>query len=238
MNSDPNSVLSQNWVGCIVRTPKAKAMHALPQGSVHAARWAPCHGALGTVSWPPSYCVIACLLSCRRAHTRAIALCRSPPVAIQNLYRDVEAHAARTAHLVARAQRNVTTHTSALLRLIAACLIALCHDTKICIATHPRGRAACARCRSPLRAGRPCRSALLAVLQLCCAPPACTRSIVSRPGARPALLCHDTICCIVTQHQKWAVAHPNSTALFFFTHFFSFVLLTARSNFFFFSYLQ
>ena len=32
-------------------------------------------------------------------------------------------------------------------------------------------------------------------------------------------LCHDTICCIVTQHQKWAVAHSSSTAPFFFFSF-------------------
>ena len=46
-----NSALSQNWVECIARTPKAQAARMLRQGQAHAAHWAPCHGA---VLWPPS----------------------------------------------------------------------------------------------------------------------------------------------------------------------------------------
>ena len=82
------------------------------------------------------------------------------------------------------------------------CRCPLSRYKKNCIATHPGGQAARAHYRLPLRANRPCRSAA---------------DRVAPPGARPALLCHDTICCIVTQHQKWAVAHPVvSSAPFFF----------------------
>ena len=52
----------------------------------------------------------------------------------------------------------VSPRTRALLRRVATCLAASCHDTKHHIATHPAGQATRVRCRSPLRAGRPCRS--------------------------------------------------------------------------------
>ena len=51
------------------------------------------------------------------------------PFAIQKLYRDTS-HAAGTACRFAE-------RTHALLRRIAACLAAPCHDTKFCIVTHP-----------------------------------------------------------------------------------------------------
>ena len=37
--------------------------------------------------------------------------------------------------------------------------------------------------------------------------------------ARPCLLCHNTLCCIVTKPGNWAVAHPSSCK-FFFSHIF------------------
>ena len=46
-----------------------------------------------------------------------------------------------------------------------------------------------------------------------------------RPLRACALLCHDTVCRIVTQYQKWAVAHPvASSTFFFFFHSFFFPL--------------
>ena len=51
-------------------------------------------------------------------------------------------------------------------------------------------------------------------------------------------LCRDTICCIVTQHQKWALAHSNSPTPFFLFIFFSFVLLTVKPQIFFFQIFQ
>ena len=82
--------------------------------------------------------------------------------------------------------------------------------------------------RSPLRPGRPCRGDVsctwLVVSQPCCAPQhAPARSY----HGLVLLLCHNTICCIVTKAGKWAVAHPVarkpfsfSFFSFFFTHFF------------------
>ena len=105
---------------------------------------------------------------------------------------------------------------------VVSCCCAQCHNPPFTIQKLYRdtplwpGRThAC--CRSPLSAGRLCRER--------CWP--CRRALLRSPmpllgritplGARPVLLCHDTICCIVTQHKKWAVAHSTSTApLFFF----------------------
>ena len=67
--------------------------------------------------------------------------------------------------------------------------------------------------RSPLHEGRPYRSAVS------CAWLAVSWRASARPCAPlrcPALLCHDTINCIVTQHQTWAVAHPIAKNCFFF----------------------
>ena len=73
----------------------------------------------------------------------------------------------------------------------------------------PASQAARARCRTADRVmahvGRvvgPCRKASW----LC----------RGHPAARPSALCHDTIHCIVTQTEKWAVAHPVSCTIFFF----------------------
>ena len=77
-----------------------------------------------------------------------------------------------------------------------------------------------------------CRAFLSVVLQ---ALPGHIMGVAGRVVAQPlaplhcqALLCHDTISCIVTQHQTWAVAHPIAfLSRFFFSHhfFFSFQLL-------------
>ena len=51
------------------------------------------------------------------------------------------------------------------------------------------------------------------------------------PLAAPSvLLCHDTVCCIVTKPGNWAVAHSNSCNFLFF---FSFVHLLENPKFFF-----
>ena len=184
--------------GCTRTAPRLRTHCTQAARTPHAGRrvmayWAPYRSPLPVVSNRAS-CHVA-------ARTRTLSHCVAAPlIAIQNLYRNAEAHALRNARRVACAQSNVVARTSALLCCVAACLAAPFHDTKICIATHPRGQAARARYHSPLRAGRLCCSALLAELQPCFAPPACTHSAVSRLGARPALLCLDTIYCIVTQH--------------------------------------
>ena len=104
------------------------------------------------------------------------------------------------------------------------------HNT-ICIATQP-GHAlrACALPSAP-RASQPYRGPLMVVswrrlgrvVALGCTPLRC-----------PALLCHDTISCIVTQHQTWAVAHPLAKNCFFFSqHIFFFIPATGKPpNFF------
>ena len=63
-----------------------------------------------------------------------------------------------------------------------------CHDTIVCIVTHFASQAPRARCRTPLRAGRPCRRA----------PRRCVTSPGRLVAVCPAALCHDTICCIMT----------------------------------------
>ena len=110
-----------------MRTPKAQAAHTLHLGRTHVACWAPYRG-------PPL--LLPChkrLFPCRRAHARIVAPCRSPPVAIQKLYRDAEAHAACTVPY-----RSAHTHA---VRHVAACLAAPCHNTNFCIATHSYGQA-------------------------------------------------------------------------------------------------
>ena len=184
-----NSALSQNWVGCIVRTPKAQSARTLCPGCALAVRWAPCRGTLGAVSWLPS---------CRVAvHTRVVAPCCSPLVVIQKLCRDAGVHAAR-------AQRCVIACMRALRRGVAAHVATpvtiqnLYHDTPLL--------------PGPARALQltPARNQLCrARFWLCCKP--CCNALLRAC----ALLCHDTICYIVTQHKKWAITHLAPLHIFF-----------------------
>ena len=80
----------------------------------------------------------------------------------------------------------------------------------------------CARC-SPLRTGQPCRARgwpyrgpLLVVSQECSAVSWLCPSWPCTPLRACVLLCHDTVCCIVTKPGKWAVAHSSSCNFFFF----------------------
>ena len=130
--------------------------------------------------------------------------------------------------LVASLSRNTTQQTSSLRSRYNI----LYHDIV------PQPGCACARCRS-------CRAFLSAVLQ---ALPGHIVGVAGRVVAQPlaslrcqALLCHNTISCIVTQHQTWAVAHPTaflSKKNFFTSFFFSFQLLeNLPKKFFFFQFL-
>ena len=77
------------------------------------------------------------------------------PFAIQKLYRD-------TSHVTCTARR-VAACTCALLRRIAVCLAAPCHDTKFCIVTHPQWPSRARTLPLAPRAGRPFCGPLLAV---------------------------------------------------------------------------
>ena len=139
-----------------------------------------------------------------------------------------------------RAGRRITAHWAPC-RFVSsrahACMQPPCRDTIFVSrykthVTHALGLVTCvarrvahalgnivARCYTPLRAG-----------------------LAARMAMRAQALCRDTICCIVTQHQKWAVTHSSSpTHLFFiFIIFFSFVLLIVKPQnlFFFFQIFQ
>ena len=78
----------------------------------------------------------------------------------------------------------------------------------------PKLRAHCAGTEPRTRAGPCCGAHWRHVVAVGCAPLRC-----------PALLCHDTISCIVTQHQTWAVAHPVAKNCFFFIFFYFFIFL-------------
>ena len=140
-----NSTLSQNWVGCTVRTPKAQAARTLHPGRVHAVRWASYRGLLPVMSQAVSQ--------------RPLAVSH-PPCCDTKLYHHIEAHAALVACRVARA----TLRVVALLRHIVGrwasyrspCRLLCrdtrppsCQDTNNCTATHPSGQAPRTRCCSP-----------------------------------------------------------------------------------------
>ena len=91
-----------------------------------------------------------------------------------------------------------------------------------CIATQlPSKRTARRVARAPGRIAGcqavswPCRGLLHRVVVRPCAP----LRIASQPC--PALLCHDTICCIMTQHKLKMGSNPFQTLLFFFFFFFT-----------------
>ena len=87
-----------------------------------------------------------------------------------------------------------------------------CHDTIDCIASHPTSQAARARCCTPLR-----------TIGRVVTPPGRVVHLLwpfRGPLAAPSvILCHDTVCCIVTKPGNWAVAHSSSCNFFFFSFF-------------------
>ena len=92
-----------------------------------------------------------------------------------------------------------------------------CHVTNHCIVTPPVARPhACTLPLAP-RASRPCHGPLLAVSWSCRG----ALLVVPRLAMRScALMCQDTIYYIVTQTEKWVVAHPVSLRInFFFSSF-------------------
>ena len=161
-------------------------MRALRSGRTRIEPRSRAHRALGAVSWRTRCRVVAPLRLCRRGllpcrcmHEHAVAPYRSSPVAIQKLYRDAKAHAARWAPYRSPCRACVMTQGPPSF-----------HDTNNCIVTHPSGQVARVRCHSLVR--RP------AVSERPVARPSSCSAVSSPLGTCPAALCHNTICCIVT----------------------------------------
>ena len=76
MNSDQNSVLSQNWVKCIVCTPMAQA--ARPGARAGAVSWS----LWPAVSWAQWSCRKPSVVSCRRPGSRVVAGCTRASTAL------------------------------------------------------------------------------------------------------------------------------------------------------------
>ena len=80
---------------------------------------------------------------------------------------------------------------------------------------NPPNSQALTRAPLALRASRPYHYPCCLSMHACCMP--CV------------LLCHDTVCCIMTKPRNWVVAHSNSCNFFFFhSFFFLFVPSTRR----------
>ena len=150
----------------------------------------------------------------RIAHTRCCVT--GPSVTIQSLYRNTGPYHALCCSTPMSCRRAL----GALLQPLACCVVTsglpLLSRYNDCIATHPASQAVRTSCRTPLRAGQPCRGPIGRVVGLC------RRAFWPYRGppiARPCALCQDTIHCIVTQTGKWAVAYPVSNTIFFFRSF-------------------
>ena len=178
-------------------------VHTLTQpvrtGRAHCSRWAPCRGVRCAVSWPPP-----------RLYRGRARLCRKPGRPYRRLYHDTHSTKAMRAHRVVRyracrrPKRRIMAHHGR----VAACIAAIlqyksCSQPryKVCIMTCPLARP-CSR-GLPHAQRRPAvswpfNSHIVAQARLC-------RGRVVALGCAPlrclALLCHDTISCIVTQHQ-------------------------------------
>ena len=160
-------------------------------------------------------CVLCCARcrACRNApepYRRALLCCiaaqRSPPVTIQKLYRNLEPMPRALSCVVALYCRPLSRYKI------------LHHDTPLvarpCVGAAARPCALAAACPCARAAARPCARAgrVMARCWPYCRALGCR---VAVPAARPnPTLCHDTICCIVTQIGKWAVAHPISCTFF------------------------
>ena len=205
MNSDPNSYSKQcpesktglGAQGAHPKDPGCARTSPRPcaQHRVVVHR-APCHGRVVVVSQ-------AMLQRC----------CLCPPVTIQkfvsqlNPYRPhcMSCNARLSQRSCAVSQGAVAPYHSPWHAVSRHQACPSYHETTICIATHLSSQALCARVAACL----------------------CTRAnrVVGRAGRIMAvvpLLCHDTICCIVTKTGKWAVSHP--VACICFSLFFSFPL--------------
>ena len=212
------SALGQNWVGCTVCTSKAQVVPRTR--AEHRVAGASCR-------------IAAC----------AVALCRSPPVKIQKLYRDSSPYHVHCASCLAsyRACRSAPAPYRRALGAVlwhVSCRVAGHVEHKcrppatiqIIVSLHTLWPSrAHTHCRSPrVQAGH--------VVARCwrCREPCRTRYYsVGAPYCVPlrvcALLCHNTVCCIVTRHQKWAVAHPTASCTFFFSLVASLLLLRCNS---------
>ena len=97
-----------------------------------------------------------------------------------------------------------------------------CYDTKLCIATLTPSGQAHARAPLDLCLGRPAVSWGLSVVSWSsCGHVVGVAWPYRCPLAAPSvLLCHDTVCCMLTKPGNWAVAHSSSCNFFFSTSFF------------------
>ena len=162
---------------------------------------------------------------CRPCRALCRAPCHRPPVTIQSLYRNTSPCRAHCAPCRVRYRvcRNAPAPCCrALLRRIttpgALCCDARppsCHDTNDCIVTHLSGQAE--RKSTVLAVSQGYVEALLRRVMACHCAPLCS-------------LCHDTVCCIVTQHHYMGSSpfQPPLRKFFFSLIFFSFVPAIVR----------
>ena len=153
------------------------------------------------------------------------AHCRvaGPPVTIQKSYCDSTPCRAH----YASCRAHTLPYRSTAARYIATQKATPSHDTKFVTRLTPSGKAASARKLAVSQAlSQAVSPAWLVVSQPCCTP----QHAPSRPYCALApLLCHDTICCIVTKTGKRVVAHPATYDylrpffIFFTRHFFFFL---------------
>ena len=136
---------------------------------------------------------------------------------IQKLYRDPNPAALVTA-LLRRVAGHCYAVSQPLLLRIETPKVAPSHDINYCIATHPMARP-CARA-----AARPCARASLVVALAGRVMGPCRKASWPYRGplaARPCALCHDTVCCIMTQHKPKMGSSPFQSPLCFAFFFFS-----------------
>ena len=180
----------------------AHTMRALRLGRVHSV-----------VSWAVSQRALAVSQAVSLSRCRVATLLPSPPghdTKIVSRLNSCSAHCApcRACYRACR---------SSMRRIVARCcvvsqrsVVVLYHDTKHRIATHLASQAP--RSRRPIVS-----RAWLAISQPYCMP---QHALAQPYCALAPLLCHDTICCIVTKTGKWTVAHPVACNPFFFLFFF------------------
>ena len=200
------------------------------------------------------------VLLCRCARHVA-ALCRTrccrvttqrplPLFVIQKLYRDIELMS-RTVSQAPRSRYKKLYSDSIPAARTVCCVVALCCARTLLVVSRPK--------RLPpvtiqnlyrdlpqrpdhgqARAGRPCSGASWPYSHGRVAASCCALAPARSYHGLTSLLCHDTICCIVTKTEKWEVAHPAACNPFFFFHslfFFSLFQLLQDHNIYIYIYI-
>ena len=187
-----NSVLSQNWVECIVNTPMAQAADRPRAHCAQAARIAPCRSSHWAVSWQALALCRGRARPCRRPCRGRTLPCRKPPG------HDTKFVSQHKALSCAMSQGSTALYHS---------LAALYCDTKLSppatirhlYRNSPASQATQAHCRTPLRA----TSHVVAHVGRVAGPP------VVAPYCTPQ--------CPVSRYNplyrdstgKWAIAHSS-----------------------------